>query len=102
MVVPSAEPRRTMQRPPKAQAHRPEQVEILCRARPVCIRTELRDGLRIHLRLGNEQEFPRALNPLRYSLQPEQHSINCEHPKQSPQPARQQWCAFDALSFIAL
>ena len=79
-----------LQCPPKTEAHRPEQIEILGGIGTIGIRPELGLARRIHQRLRHKQQFAGTARALDDAFQSQQRAIEAKHPEQLPQPARQQ------------
>ena len=90
MMRVEALPAGALQRPPKAEAHRPEQIEVLRGIRRD--RHTARIGLasRIHQRLHQKQQFAGTARALDNAFQAQQRAIEAKQPEQLPQPTRQQ------------
>ena len=86
------ETHRAMDHPPEAQAHRPEEVEVLRGVGPVSVGSKLRLGSGVDARLHQPQQSARAFPTLHDAFRRQQPAVHAQHPEQAPHPGRQQRC----------
>src|ERR1035441_314072 len=72
--------KRPIEHPPKPEANRPKEIEVLRRVGAVGIRAELGFRARVDACLHEKKQLALALKPLRNAFQPEQRPVQSQHP----------------------